>query len=312
MIMTVIMLFGLFSRDARPVVHGGILAALFAIVVLPYGADVQRSFFGVLKVKDVSDGRFRALFHGSTIHGAQRIADQQRPEPLTYFTKEGAIGRSLAAVREARPHAALTVGVVGLGIGSMACHRRDNEQWTFYEIDPLVVSIARDTDRFRYLSECGDSMPIIIGDARLTVQKKPPLAYDYLLLDAFSSDAIPSHLVTKEAVDMFASKVAPDGILAFNISNRYIDISPILAKIGEAKGLDVYALFTVEPKEQLKEMRTSVAVAAFPMGPASAAALERAGFKKLSPRPSQELWTDHYTNVTAELIRGKIKTMFSP
>jgi hypothetical protein len=312
MIMTVIMLFGLFSRDARPVVHGGILAALFAIVVLPYGADVQRSFFGVLKVKDVSDGRFRALFHGSTIHGAQRIADQQRPEPLTYFTKEGAIGRSLAAVREARPHAALTVGVVGLGIGSMACHRRDNEQWTFYEIDPLVVSIARDTDRFRYLSECGDSMPIIIGDARLTVQKKPPLAYDYLLLDAFSSDAIPSHLVTKEAVDMFASKVAPDGILAFNISNRYIDISPILAKIGEAKGLDVYALFTVEPKEQLKEMRTSVAVAAFPMGPASAAALERAGFKKLTPRPSQELWTDHYTNVTAELIRGKIKTMFSP
>jgi spermidine synthase len=155
-------------------------------------------------------------------------------------------------------------------------------------------------------------MPIIMGDARLTVKKQPAQAYDYLLLDAFSSDAIPSHLITKEAVDMFASRVTNEGILAFNTTNRYIDVSPILAKIGEAKGLDVYALYTKEPVERMLEMRTSVAVTAFAMGPASAAALERAGFKKLTPRPSQELWTDHYTNVTAEIIRGKISRMFSP
>jgi hypothetical protein len=312
MLITAVTLFALFLKEIRPVVQGIIMAALFAIVILPYGSDVQRSFFSVLKVKDLSDSSYRILLHGSTIHGAQRISDDYRPEPLTYFTSEGAIGRSLTAIRETRPNGPLSIGVVGLGIGSMACHSRGNEQWTFFEIDPLVVRIAKDSERFRYLSDCGRSMPIIMGDARLTVKKQPAQAYDYLLLDAFSSDAIPSHLITKEAVDMFASRVTNEGILAFNTTNRYIDVSPILAKIGEAKGLDVYALYTKEPVERMLEMRTSVAVTAFAMGPASAAALERAGFKKLTPRPSQELWTDHYTNVTAEIIRGKISRMFSP
>jgi hypothetical protein len=312
MIITAVLLFVLFSKEMRPAVHGSIMAAFIAILFLPYGSDVQRSFFGVLKVKEYFDGRFRVLLHGSTIHGAQKINDQYRPEPLTYFTSEGAIGRSLAAIREIRPNGPLSVGVVGLGIGSMACHARDNEEWTFFEIDPLVVRIAKDATRFRYLSDCGASMPIILGDARLTVKKQPTQAFDYLLLDAFSSDAIPSHLITKEAVDMFAARVKSDGILAFNISNRYIDVSPVLAKIGEAKGLDVYGLFTEETREKFNEMRTSVVVAAFAMGPGSAAALERAGFKKLIPRPTQELWTDHYSNVTAEIIRGKISRMFSP
>lgn len=312
MFITIIMLFNLFSRDARPAVHGSIMAALVAIMVLPYGADVQRSFFGVLKVKEMSDGRFRALFHGSTVHGGQRVADEGRPEPLTYFTIDGAIGRSLTAIREARKGDPASVGVIGLGIGSMACHRLSGEPWTFFEIDPLVVKIAKDSERFRYLSECGASMPIVIGDARLTVQKQPAHGFDFLLIDAFSSDAIPAHLVTKEAIDMFASRVADDGILAVHISNRYIDLAPILAKIGEAKGLDLYYLATAEPPERRAEMKHRAAVAAFPLGPTSAAALEHAGFKKVPPRPSQELWTDHYTNVTAEIIRGKINLMFSP
>lgn len=305
-----LLLFALFRPDLRPLVQGSIAATLVAIIVLPYGSDVQRSFFGVLRVKDDAAGQFRTLFHGNTVHGAQRLADHGRPEPLTYYSTDGAIESSLAASRMLRRGGPANIGIVGLGIGSMACHHQAQERWTLFEIDPLVIQIAQDRERFRFLSECGQSMPIILGDARLTVQKQPAHMFDYLLIDAFSSDAIPAHLVTKEAIDMFMSRVAKDGILVIHISNRYINLAPILAQIAAVRGDTLFVKGTdVTPERAAQKIASSV-VAVFSTGPASAAALEQAGFSRQDAPTSQRLWTDHYTNVTAEILRTQLSRLF--
>lgn len=311
LVITGLMLFGIFSRSIRPAVQGSVLTALLALAVLPYGSDVQRSFFGVHRVKEDLSGQYRLLMHGSTIHGAQKLSDQGRPEPLTYYGFDSPIGLSLVALRDARKGVQPSIGIVGLGTGSMACHHRSGEQWTFFEIDPVIVDIARDPERFRFVSECAPSAPIIVGDARLTVQKKPAQSFDYLLVDAFSSDAIPVHLVTKEAIDMFVSRLSENGILAVHISNRYIDLTPFLARIAAAKGLDLYGLTLVPSPEQRANLHSSSSVVAFATGSAAAAALEAHGFEKVQADPEQALWTDHYTNVTAEIIRLQFKNWFS-
>lgn len=311
LIMTGLMLFGIFSRSIRPAVQGSLLIALFALAVLPYGSDVQRSFFGVHRVSVDPSGQYRLLMHGSTIHGAQKLSDQGRPEPLTYYGFESPIGLSLAALRDTRRGAQSSIGIVGLGTGSMACHHRSGEQWTFFEIDPVIVDIARDRERFRFVSECAPTAPIILGDARLTVQKQKAQSFDYLLVDAFSSDAIPVHLVTKEAIDMFVSRLSSDGILAIHISNRYIDLTPVLARIAAAKGLNLYGRTLVPSPEQQSHFHSSSSVVAFATGPAAAAALGVHGFEKIQTDPEQALWTDHYTNVTAEIVRLQFKRWFS-
>lgn len=311
LVMTALMMFGLFSRSIRPAVQGSVLTALLALAVLPYGSDVQRSFFGVHRVKNDNSEQYRLLMHGSTIHGAQKLSDQGRPEPLTYYGFDSPIARSLAALRDVRKDGQSSIGIVGLGTGSMACHRRSGEQWTFFEIDPVIVKIARDPERFRFVSECAPSAPIILGDARLTVEKQPARTFDYLLVDAFSSDAIPVHLVTKEAIDMFVSRLAADSILAIHISNRYINLSPILARIAAAKGLDLYVLTLRPSAEQQANLHSSSVVAALATGPAAAVALEANGFEKIQNDPEQALWTDHYTNVTSEIVRLQFKRWFS-
>ena len=305
----VLLLFFLFRQELRPFVQGSIAATLVAIMVLPKGNDVQRSFFGVVSVKDDDAAQFRILVHGNTIHGAQRLADQGRPEPLTYYATDGAIERSLSALRTLRQGGPLNIGVVGLGIGSMACHQRDQERWMFFEIDPLVITIAQDRERFRFLSECGQSMPIILGDARLTVHKQPPHLFDYLLIDAFSSDAIPAHMVTKEAINMFMSRVSKDGLLAIHISNRYINLAPILAQIAAIRGDTLFVKATNVSSDDATQFITSSAVAVFSSGPASATVLKQAGFSPFHAPPSQRLWTDHYTNVTAEIVRTQLRRL---
>ncbi len=310
MAVTIVMLFGLFRQEIKPVVQGALAVAIVAIAVLPYDHDVQRGFFGVVRVKADAENRFRMLWHGTTIHGVQSLTPINRTEPLSYYSIDTAIGRSLTAMRQVRQSAATSIGIVGLGIGSMACHRRAGEHWTFFEIDPLIIAIARDPERFNFLAECGQSMPIIVGDARLTVQEQPPRAFDYLLIDAFSSDAIPAHLITKEAVDMFLSRVTENGILAFHISNRYINLAPVLAKIADVKGLELFVLNTTESAERRVQMHYSTSAAAFSTGPATAEALKARGFVKMNPSETQALWTDFYTNVTAEIVRTKINQLF--
>lgn len=310
LVMTAVALIMLNHHKMRPYVQGACVATILALLILPFGQDTQRGFFGVLRITETADGSHRTLMHGSTLHGAQAIHYEGAPEPLTYYTRDGAIGRSLTAVRQSHGHNGLRIGVVGLGVGSMACLKQGHELWSFYEIDPLIVSLAKDQERFQFLSQCGPDMRIVLGDARLTLTKEPNHAFDYLLIDAFSSDAIPVHLVTFEAISSYLDRLSPDGLLALHISNRYVNLAPILARIARAKGFDLYALELKASEEEQKRMQFGASVVAIAKSEKTASSLRDKGYRRIEASPDQMLWTDHYTNVPGELVRGALRRWF--
>jgi spermidine synthase len=161
----------------------------------------ERTFFGVFRVMQDADGRYRALAHGTTLHGMQALDPAHSAEPLTYYHRTGPFGQAFEALPHART--AKQVAVVGLGIGTLAAYAVPGQQWTFYEIDPAVERIARDTAYFSFLDRCGQLCRVVIGDARLSLTAAPQGEYDLLVLDAFSSDAIPMHLMTDEAFSLY-------------------------------------------------------------------------------------------------------------
>lgn len=202
--------------------------------------ETTRSFFGVHRVAETADGRHRMLFHGTTIHGAQRLDDSVQaklpPEPLSYYYFGGPISQTIDAVRAAKG-GLRRVAAVGLGSGSLACHRHSGEAWTFYEIDLEVVRIA--SRFFSFLSNCAPDVGIVMGDARLTLAASRQ-RYDMIIIDAFSSDAIPIHLMTREAVAGYLSRLEDDGVLVVHISNRHMELGRVVAAVGAAEGLVTY------------------------------------------------------------------------
>jgi spermidine synthase len=195
--------------------------------------ETRRSFFGVYRVRLVDEGRIRVLQHGTTVHGAASAEPGQETVPLAYYSRDGAFGRFFAALA-ARP--VRRVGVIGLGTGSLGCYARPGQSWVFHEIDPVDERIARDDRFFHFLAECGESPRIVLGDARLTLQLVPDRFYDVLVIDAFSSDSIPVHLLTREALALYHKKLAPAGVMLFHISNRYLELTPVLAALAADAG----------------------------------------------------------------------------
>jgi spermidine synthase len=195
----------------------------------------ERTFFGVFRVMQDADGRYRALAHGTTLHGMQALDPAHSAEPLTYYHRTGPFGQAFEALPHART--AKQVAVVGLGIGTLAAYAVPGQQWTFYEIDPAVERIARDTTYFSFLDRCGQQCRVVIGDARLSLTAAPQGEYDLLVLDAFSSDAIPMHLMTDEAFSLYLSRLAPGGVIAFHISNRRLQLGPLVGRQAEWHGL---------------------------------------------------------------------------
>lgn len=189
----------------------------------------DRSYFGVYTVR--SDGVQRTLAHGTTLHGAQMATPARRKEPTTYYGETSGIG---LALRAAAPDA--RVGVVGLGVGTLACYRRPGQRWTFFEIDPLVVDYSRE-GIFTYVRECAPAADMVVGDARVRLAEGAADRYDLLAVDAFSSDSIPLHLLTTEAMATYRRSLAPGGVLLVHISNRYIDLEPSLAALADASGM---------------------------------------------------------------------------
>ncbi|MEE9613640.1 MAG: fused MFS/spermidine synthase [Thermodesulfobacteriota bacterium] len=199
----------------------------------------ERSFFGVSRVKLEVEGRYTTLYHGTTIHGVQSTDPARRLEPLAYYTREGPIGDVFGAL-STRP-GPLRVAVIGLGSGVMAGYARPGDQWTFYEVDPVVERIARDTRYFTFLEDSPAEVDVVLGDGRLSLESAPDGQYDLLVFDAFSSDAIPMHLITREALRLYTSKLADGGIMAFHISDRYLNLGPVLAALAEDAGLSAMA-----------------------------------------------------------------------
>jgi spermidine synthase len=191
-----------------------------------------RSYFGVYTVTETATQH--VLTHGTTIHGVQWLGGNSR-FPTSYYVPRSGIGQAmLAAPALYGPNA--RIGVVGLGSGTLSCYAHPGQSWRIYEIDPAVVSIARDSGKFTFLSQCLPHPDIVIGDARLRLAEEPNARFDLLALDAFSSDAVPMHLMTKEAFQTYARVVAPSGLLMVHISNRYLDLAPVVASAAEQGG----------------------------------------------------------------------------
>ena len=187
-----------------------------------------RSYFGIYTIN--SDGASRWLMHGTTMHGMQSFNEPTRP--ISYYGKGSGVGQAMAVAEKLYGKAA-SIGVVGLGTGTLSCYARPDQYWQFFEIDPLMIDIARNQKIFSFLDKCAPDAKIILGDARLTLGKVKPGSLQILAIDAFSSDSIPLHLLTAQAFAVYARALKPDGMLLVHISNRYIDLGPVIA--AEAK-----------------------------------------------------------------------------
>lgn len=267
----------------------------------------DRSFFGVHKIETREAGQIRILSHGTTIHGAVRIINPDgspvtgRPKPLTYYHPEAPIAETLHAVPERAEGRRLAI--VGLGAGAHACNGTARDQWTYFEIDSSVVRIARDPKIFRFLSECAPAARIVVGDARLTLVHERPGSFDNLLIDAFSSDAIPLHLLTREALKLYLDKLADTGILTLHISNRHLELQSVVAALARDAGAT--ALFKSDPGEGLDTLdsRISSNVVAIAKNPKALEALAKqpgwAPIRDIGIAP----WTDDFSNIVGALWR---------
>ncbi|HEX2095170.1 MAG TPA: fused MFS/spermidine synthase [Longimicrobiaceae bacterium] len=197
----------------------------------------DRGFFGHFKVmhREGRNGGFHVLQHGSTLHGAQSLDPVRRREPLTYYIRFGPLGRVFAAL--SAPPGERRVAVVGLGTGTTAAYGHPGEAWTFYEIDPGIERVARRSGLFTYLRDTRAEVRVVLGDARLSLARERDRRYDLIVLDAFSSDAIPVHLLTREALGVYLSRLAPGGIIAVHISNRYLDLESVVGALARERGL---------------------------------------------------------------------------
>ncbi len=212
-----------------------LLLGQFSIGNMSGVLQTERNFFGVNRIVYDRRGPYHSLVHGTTLHGRQNLDPQRSQEPLTYFHPTGPIGQTFQQLNSS--DRLQNVAVLGLGIGTLAAYAQPGQTWTFYEIDPIVEKIARDSRYFTFLEQAQAPFSIILGDARLQLAKTPDNTYDLLIMDAFSSDSIPVHLVTQEALELYLTKLRDRGIIAINISNRYINLEPVLATLAKTLGL---------------------------------------------------------------------------
>jgi hypothetical protein len=273
----------------------------------------ERGFFGVLRVRSDSDGIEHSLVHGSTNHGMQYL-DDRREEPQTYYHRHGPLGQAIKGLCPvAKPgEVPRRLGVVGLGTGTTAAYGAAGRWLTYFEIDPSVVRIAQDSKFFTYIADCRlragvRSVRIELGDARLTLADEPDGHFDLLAIDAFSSDSIPIHLITREALEMYVQKLAPHGVLMIHISNRHLDLSPVLGNLAEDGGWACLersdeGLTDEQKNDRQWQGRYASTWVALARAPADLGLLTRDDrWKPLPTDPRIGLWTDDYSNIVAVL-----------
>jgi hypothetical protein len=290
----------------RPLVFTALLAGLMVSLggwhVLKLSiADVRfRSYFGVYSVGQNRAGNAVTLTHGTTLHGAQNLPPHDVVEPTTYYVRNSGVGRSLAAAPDLfGPRA--RIGVVGLGTGTVSCYARPGQQWHFYEIDRAMARLATDSGYFTFLRNCAPDARIVLGDARLSLARSPTASLDLLVLDAFSSDAIPVHLLTGEAFDLYGRVLQPEGVLLVHISNRYLDLEPVVAAAAAAGGWEALML-SYRPGEKAPLNATSSVWVVLSRSPDSIDAIVAARgafamWKVLSPKRGFAGWTDDYASI---------------
>ena len=289
----------------RPIRLGlGMAALLFTAGTL--GCDTQtilqqsRSFFGVIRVK--SDGNYHSLEHGTTRHGMQCfVSAERRGDPLSYYSREGPLGQVFA--KKIQSASFREVAVIGLGAGTTAAYGLPQLGFTFYEINPAIVRVAQDPRLFTYLADSpARRISIVLGDARLMLAAAPAHSYDLIIFDAFSSDSIPLHLVTREALQLYLEKLTPDGLLLLHISNRYVDLAPILGRLAQQAGLK--ALVQRDEATEAERKWGKLSSTWVLVGRDDLALAEFQTDARWGPipiPPGTPLWTDDFSNILSAL-----------
>jgi len=258
----------------------------------------HRSFFGVYAVH--ADGNVHSLYHGNIVHGDQYMDEADVRTPTSYYNREGPLGQVFEAMRASRP--LKRVGCVGLGTGTTACYQEPGQAMTFFEVDPAMVRIAHDPKLFRYLELARPPVDIVIGDGRRSISRTEDGTFDLITLDAFSSDAIPVHLLTREALAMYMRKLTPGGVVLFHISNRYVNLEPVLANLAVDAGLSALVEdYEPDAGDNGRASRSTwVAVARDSNNLAILDAND--GWRPLKPDAAVGLWTDDFSNMFRTLI----------
>jgi hypothetical protein len=269
--------------------------------------ETVRSFFGVHKIVVTPNGQYHVLMHGTTIHGAQKFQNDDgapvtgRPEPISYYHQDGGIGQAITAIR-ARKGGPLRVAVIGLGAGTLTCASRPGETWRFFEIDQSMVDTARDPRYFTFVRNCEPDLKPVIGDARLTFAREPDGSYDLIIVDAYSSDAIPIHLATQQAMQIYKDKLAPQGAVVMHVSNRHLELASVVVGIAEANDLKSWVFNEDSNREGEYIFATNVVVSA--RAEADVGELASSGSWELTAAdPGQRVWTDDYSNVLGAVYR---------
>jgi SAM-dependent methyltransferase len=280
-----------------------ILIVAYALILPGYieGASrlyAARNFFGVKKVVDDQTAHLRKFLHGDTIHGIESTATERAGQPLSYYYPGGSVSDVIDMLRTRnKPQ---NFGVLGLGTGTMASYADASHHVTFFEIDPSVEPIARHF--FTFLPRCGSNCDVVIGDGRLQLEQMADSSFDFLLLDAFSSDSVPTHLLSREAVQLYTRKLAPAGILMFHVSNRYLDVQKLVSSLISDAGLVAYSRF--DDAGALRNLGKSSAnhVVAARHSEDLQGIETRPGWTRVVPPADFHAWTDDYSNLLS-LIR---------
>jgi spermidine synthase len=263
-----------------------------------------RSFYGVYKAVDIDNGRYRVLYHGTTAHGGEQIRDQAgredktRPIPMTYYHLGGVYSEIIDAVRQRDGGQIPQVALVGLGMGALTCKSVPGEAWTIYELDPLIVDIARNRGLFRSLSMCAPKAGIVVGDGRLTLQRAKS-NFDLIMLDMFSSDSVPVHMLTREAFALYRARLAPHGTLVVHISNAHLRLEDVVAASAAQNGMVTAVKTDGKLPPDTFAYRAQVAVVVRSMDDLKALRLGKE-WRLVAPAPRP--WSDDYSDIFGAMI----------
>jgi len=299
LLLAMFVVFFFWKRPIRLALGAG---AMYAAVQLAgnLGGNVlfqDRSFFGMYRVRQAEG--FHILQHGTTTHGGQSLDPARRTEPLTYYYRGGPVSDVFSTLAQ-KP--VRRVAIVGLGAGAISCYGRPDEPWTFYEIDPLVAEIARDDRLFTYLRDCPPRTEVVIGDARLKLAAAGDGEFDLILVDAFSSDAVPAHLLTREAVSLYLNKLRPDGALVFHISNRFMDLAPVLKTLAADANLTSLIGERTPEYSAVSNLNDGSRWVALARDASVLSELMKVdGWRTLATTSDARLWTDDYTDVMSAI-----------
>jgi spermidine synthase len=263
----------------------------------------ERSYFGIYTVLDGAQQE-RVLNHGTTVHGVQSTRPGRELDATTYYGPRSGVGLALTAAGELFP--AARVGLVGLGAGTLACYRRPGQHYRFYEIDPVVVRIARDPRKFTFLARCAPDAPLLLGDARLLLEREPAQSLDVLVVDAFSSDTVPVHLLTREAFAVYARALVPSGLLVVHVSNRHFTLDDVVVTAAAPSGFRaLLRAFRPDAAEKARHQTGSrwIALSRDARTLGLLHAIHRDAYKALSVSNGSTPWTDDYASILPLLFQ---------